>query len=39
MEDLEKLVEWVKTEKGITKLTLEELMNFIPEFELWKNRN
>lgn len=35
MEDLIGLTEFVKTEKGITKITLEELMGFVPEYELW----
>lgn len=39
MEDLEGLAEWLKTEKGITKITLEELIDYVPEYELWKNRN
>lgn len=39
MEDLEGLAEWLKTEKGITKLTLDELIDYIPEYELWKQRN
>lgn len=36
MEDLNGLVEWVKTEKGITKITLEDLMELVQEYELWK---
>lgn len=39
MEDLIEMTEWLKTEKGITKLTLEELAEFVPEYELWKTRN
>lgn len=39
MDDLKGLCEFVKTEKGITKITLEELMDFVPEYELWKQRN
>lgn len=31
--DLSDLIEWVKNEKGITKITLEELMDFVPEYE------
>ncbi len=39
MEELKGLVNWVKNEKGITKITLEDLMDFVPEYELWKQRN
>ena len=39
MEDLEEICEWVKTEKGITEISLEDLMGYVPEFELWKQRN
>jgi len=39
MDDLIGLTEFVKTEKGITKITLEELMRFVAEYELWKQRN
>lgn len=39
MDDLIGLTEFVKTEKGITKITLEELVSYIPEYELWKTRN
>ncbi len=34
MEDLKGLTEFVKTKKGITRITLEDLMGFIPEYEL-----
>ena len=39
MEDLEGLVEFVKTQKGITKITVEELIEFVPEYELSKLSN
>jgi len=39
MKDLKGLVNFVKTEKGITKLTLDELLEFVPEYEIWKQRN
>ena len=39
MDDLNGLVEWVKTEKGITKIELTELMDFVQEYEIWKMRN
>ena len=39
MQDLSALAHWVKTEKGITKITLEDLVHLIPEFELWKQNN
>lgn len=39
MNDLEGLTEFVKTQKGITKLTLDELMAYVPEYEIWKQRN
>jgi len=39
MDELNALTEWVKTEKGITKITLEDLMELVPEYELWKQRN
>lgn len=39
MKDIIGLTEFVKTEKGITKITLEDLMDFLPEYELWKKRN
>ena len=39
MDDLIGLTEFVKTEKGITRITVEDLMDFLPEYELWKIRN
>ena len=39
MDDIIGLTEFVKTEKGITKITLEDLMDFVPDYELWKKRN
>jgi hypothetical protein len=36
MDELNALTEWVKTEKGITKITLEDLMELVPEYELRK---
>ena len=39
MDDLVGLTEFVKTEKGITKISLEDLLAFLPEYELWKRRN
>jgi len=39
MDELNALTEWVKTEKGITKITLEDLMDLVPEYELWKQTN
>ena len=39
MEELNGLTEFVKTVKGITKISMEELINFVPEYELWKNQN
>ena len=39
MEDLEELCKWIKTEKGITEISMEELLSFIPEFEEWKQKN
>tara|TARA_R110000803_G_scaffold78075_3_gene143117 strand:- start:3319 stop:3438 length:120 start_codon:yes stop_codon:yes gene_type:complete len=39
MDDLEGLIEWVKTEKGITEIDATELIDLVPEYELWKLRN
>lgn len=39
MDDIIGLTEFVKTQKGITKITLEKLMDFLPEYELLKTRN
>ena len=39
MENLIGMTEWLKKEKGITKITLEDLNDFVPEYELWKSRN
>lgn len=39
MDDIIGLTEFVKTQKGITKITLEELLTFVPEYEIWKLRN
>ena len=39
MDDLNGLTQWLKDEKGITKITLEDLIDFVPEYELWKQRN
>ncbi len=39
MDDIVGLTEFVKTQKGISKITLEELLTYIPEYEIWKRRN
>ena len=39
MDDLIEMTEWLKTEKGITQITLEDLADFVPEYELYKLRN
>lgn len=39
MDDLTGLTEFVKTQKGLTNITLEDLMDFVPEYEIWKQRN
>tara|TARA_R110002051_G_scaffold290936_1_gene354701 strand:- start:209 stop:328 length:120 start_codon:yes stop_codon:yes gene_type:complete len=39
MKELKELVNWVKTEKGITELTMDELMSYVAEFELSKTQN
>lgn len=39
MKELKELVNWVKTEKGITELTMDELMSYVTEFELSKTQN
>ena len=39
MKDLKELVNWLKTEKGITVITMEGLLKYVPEFELLKMRN
>ena len=33
MDNIEKLCEWLKSTKGITKIDLEDLVNYIPEYE------
>ena len=33
MDDIEKLCEWLKITKGITKIDLEDLVSYIPEYE------
>lgn len=38
-DDLTGLTEFVKTEKGLTNITLEDLIDFVPEYEIWKQRN
>ena len=38
-KELEGLCEFVRTEKGITKISMEDLMDFVSEYELWKIRN
>lgn len=32
---LKRLCRWVKSEKGITKIDLMELVEFVPEYEEW----
>ena len=39
MDDITGLTEFVKTQKGISNITLEELLTYIPEYEIWKRRN
>lgn len=39
MDDINGLTEWLKNEKGITKIDLLELVSYVPEYELWKQRN
>ncbi len=39
MDDIIGLTDFVKTQKGITKITLEKLLTFVPEYEIWKLRN
>lgn len=39
MDDLIGLTEFLKTEKGITKLSLEELTYYVQEYELWRQIN
>lgn len=39
MEDLDGITIWLRDVKGITKITLDELIDYVPEYELWKQRN
>ncbi len=39
MDELIEMTEWLKTEKGITKITIEDLADLVPEYEMWKIRN
>lgn len=36
---IEGLCEWVKNTKGITKIDLEELMSYLPEYEKYLEEN
>lgn len=38
MEELTELTEWVKKEKGISKIKLEDLMGLLPEFNEYKKQ-
>lgn len=38
-ELLDGLTKWLKKEKGITKIELTDLVNYIPEYKLWQSRN
>ena len=39
MEELQEICKWLKEQKGITKITMEELLEYVPEFEEWKSNN
>ena len=37
--DIENLCEWLKTTKGVTKIDLEDLVSYIPEYEQYLENN
>ena len=39
MENIEELCEWLKTTKDITKIDLEDLVSYIPEYEKYLEDN
>jgi DNA-directed RNA polymerase subunit RPC12/RpoP len=39
MNSIEELCEWLKTTKGITKIYLEDLVSYIPEYEQYLEDN
>lgn len=39
MDNIEELCEWLKTTKGITKIDLEDLLSYIPEYEQYLEDN
>ena len=39
MNNIEELCEWLKTTKGITKIDLEDLVGYIPEYEKYLEDN
>lgn len=39
MGNINKLLEWLKTTKGITKIDLEDLVSYIPEYEKYLESN
>ena len=39
MDNIEELCEWLKTTKGITKIDLEDLVSYIPEYEQYLEDN
>ena len=38
-EKLKNLCKWLKDEKGITKIDLMELIDYVPEYEKWIEKN
>lgn len=39
MNDIEGLCEWLNKTKGITKIDLEELISYLPEYEKYLEEN
>lgn len=38
MNELEEICEWLREYKGITKISMEKLVEYVPEFEDWKEK-
>jgi len=38
MKEINGLTQWLKDEKGINKIELTDLVNYLPEYKLWLSK-